>query len=365
MNENPWQVDCIEAFTCLKCPECNFYSREENCFKDHAMANHPCSVVFFGKHEEYIALTPEEYNKKFNKQSNLDETSSCRIKVEIKQEIVEDENKLNDSELVGEYYEDLNRQEEIFEDDPIGFNDDINLDFKSKSETTIIRNYLVNYPYRCSLCNKGYAQKPSLIKHFKTVHGENSIQFKCSICNKKFSEMQTLIEHNALVHEQETNERLVDESSDDFNLQDPFKDTINSEIKDATTTRLIHEGEKPVQCSICSESFKSKKNLRSHTLHQHKREAPHFCSICDANFSQKSKLNKHKELIHKVHVEKKTFICNICNKTFRRKCQMRIHVSSVHEGIKPFKCESCGSSFKQKRSLVEHVKSVHEGIKTL
>ena len=364
MNTNPWQVDSIEAFTCLKCPECNFYSREENYFKDHALSNHPCSVVFFGKHEEHIALTPEEYKEKFNKRSNLDETSSYQIKVEIKQEIVEDENKLNDSEFVGESYEDLNRQEEIFEHDPSGFNDDIDLDFKSNSETTIIRNH----PYRCSLCNKGYAQKQLLFRHFKTVHGEDSIQFKCSTCNKKFPEMQTLIEHNASVHEQETNEfipsyeGLVDESFDDYTLQDPFKDTNNSEVKDV---RLIHEGEKPVQCSICSESFKSKKLSRSHILHQHKREAPHLCSICDANFSQKSKLNKHKELIHKVHVEKKTFICNICNKTFRRKCQMRIHVSSVHEGIKPFKCESCGSSFKQKRSLVEHVKSVHEGIKTL
>ena len=220
MNPNPWQVDSIEAFTCLKCPECNFYSRDENYFKDHAMANHPCSVVFFGKHEEYVSMTSE--------QSNLDETSSCQIKVEIKQEIVEDETKLNDSDLVVESYENLNRPEDTFED-PNDYNNDNDLEdsnFKSKSETTIIRNH----SYRCSLCNKGYAQKQWLLKHFKTVHGEDSIQFKCSICNEKFPEMQTLIEHNASVHE-----KLDDQSIDQFDMQDPFQDTIESEIKDVTT----------------------------------------------------------------------------------------------------------------------------------
>merc|ERR1719203_1796853 len=153
-----------------------------------------------------------------------------------------------------ESHENFNRPEDIFED-PNDYKNDINLegsDFKSKSETTIIRNH----PYRCSLCNKGYAQKQWLFRHFKTVHGEDSIQFKCSTCNKKFPEMQTLIEHNASVHEQETNEfipsyeGLVDESFDDYTLQDPFKDTNDSEVKDV---RMIHEGEKPVQCSICSE----------------------------------------------------------------------------------------------------------------
>ena len=277
MNTNPWQVDSIEAFSCLKCPECDFYSRDENYFQNHAMANHPCSVVFFGKHEEYIALTPEEYNKKFNKQSNFDKTSYNQIKVEIKQEIVEDETKLEDSELVDESYEDLNRQEEIFEDDPSGFNDDIDLDFKSNSETTIIRNH----PYRCSLCNKGYAQKQWLMKHFKTVHGEDSIQFKCSICNEKFPEMQTLIEHNALVHEQETNEQLVDESLDDFkhesssschDLSEEFLVSILKQVNDLC--KNIKSGDPDIERTIevnqnlnnAVTFYRSKLDLKKHIL---------------------------------------------------------------------------------------------------
>ena len=49
INTNPWQVDNIWAFSCLKCPECEFYSKEEDYFQSHAMANHPGSAVLFGK----------------------------------------------------------------------------------------------------------------------------------------------------------------------------------------------------------------------------------------------------------------------------------------------------------------------------
>jgi hypothetical protein len=43
MEINPWQVDSLEAFTCLKCPECTYFSKEESTFKNHATENHPLS----------------------------------------------------------------------------------------------------------------------------------------------------------------------------------------------------------------------------------------------------------------------------------------------------------------------------------
>ena len=46
--ENPWQVNSIEAFAYLKCPECDFDSKAESSFKSHAIKTHPLSRVFFG-----------------------------------------------------------------------------------------------------------------------------------------------------------------------------------------------------------------------------------------------------------------------------------------------------------------------------
>ena len=47
--DNPWLAENIQDFSFLNCPECNFKSKEENPFQDHAVKNHPLSSVFFCK----------------------------------------------------------------------------------------------------------------------------------------------------------------------------------------------------------------------------------------------------------------------------------------------------------------------------
>ena len=46
--DNPWQVESMDEFACLKCPECVFTTKEENIFQDHAVENHPLSYVLYG-----------------------------------------------------------------------------------------------------------------------------------------------------------------------------------------------------------------------------------------------------------------------------------------------------------------------------
>ena len=45
---NPWQVESLDAFNFLCCPECEYKSKEEEIFKSHALENHPQSSDFFG-----------------------------------------------------------------------------------------------------------------------------------------------------------------------------------------------------------------------------------------------------------------------------------------------------------------------------
>ena len=420
MDSNPWQVDSIQTFYGLKCPECMFFSQKEIDFKDHAMENHPMSYLLFGKSEnnEEIAQIEEKSDmdenhdnvpltsinsnplidrttiKKYSSEVGIKENSDLKL-LEMNSEyfvsttnfkndnaIIENENPVHlessegirveeNSETV--FVENLDMKEEYSEE-----LDDQNDPFFSQPESDGIRMKSDSKNVLCDICNKAFGKKSTMKRHIREVH-EGKKPFKCESCGSKFTQKTSLDGHIKLVHD-----TFSESESDGIKMKSDTKSEILQEKKPykcpiplsdmyfsypgidmKNHIRLIHEGEKPVQCSICSESFKSNKHLRSHTLHQHKQEAPHLCSICDANFSQKSKLKKHKELVHKVHEEIKTFLCNICNKAFGRKCTMRIHVSSVHEGIKPFKCESCGSSFTQKRGLDRHIKSVHEEIKKL
>ena len=51
MNRNPWQVDSIEAFSNLKCPESTHETIEKTIFKYNALENHPLSHALFGTTE--------------------------------------------------------------------------------------------------------------------------------------------------------------------------------------------------------------------------------------------------------------------------------------------------------------------------
>ena len=53
----------IDAFYWLKCPECIFYTKEENIFQNHAVDNHPMSFVLFE-------------NEKVIKDSNVEDISN-------------------------------------------------------------------------------------------------------------------------------------------------------------------------------------------------------------------------------------------------------------------------------------------------
>ena len=56
---NPWQVVSIEAFYCLKCPECMYFTTENAQFSNHAVENHPLSGVLFAK-PKVENVNPEE-----------------------------------------------------------------------------------------------------------------------------------------------------------------------------------------------------------------------------------------------------------------------------------------------------------------
>ena len=95
MDINPWQVESIQAFYFLKCPECAFDTKEENYFHEHALQNHPLSIVFFGtKSEELFEAKfeiPEDHIPiKSEKVEDMCLISTSHDDLTIKQELTED-----------------------------------------------------------------------------------------------------------------------------------------------------------------------------------------------------------------------------------------------------------------------------------
>ena len=114
---NPWQVDSIEDFYVLKCPECAFFSKLENSFQDHAVKNHYLSHILFSEstlfneHEfesDNISKTSaifdqQELNIDQNElDADLIEFESCQNEFDVKQnEFHVDQNEFGEDSVSG------------------------------------------------------------------------------------------------------------------------------------------------------------------------------------------------------------------------------------------------------------------------
>ena len=71
---NPWEVESIQDFYFLRCPECDFDTKEENSFEKPSTENYPLSSVFFDKNsvndifnQDVIKIEPmSDYERKDN-----------------------------------------------------------------------------------------------------------------------------------------------------------------------------------------------------------------------------------------------------------------------------------------------------------
>ena len=73
--DNPWEVESIQSFAFLNCPECTFKTKEESFFQDHAIETHPLCFVLFGNYVQEVTI---------DEQKPIIEASETEYYVEIK-----------------------------------------------------------------------------------------------------------------------------------------------------------------------------------------------------------------------------------------------------------------------------------------
>ena len=90
---NPWQTESVQDFWFVRCPECAFYTKNEESFQVRAVENHPASLELFGKtvKEEIIDDTFERSHFEFeDTNDNFADTYDDKLrKVKVKEEISE------------------------------------------------------------------------------------------------------------------------------------------------------------------------------------------------------------------------------------------------------------------------------------
>lgn len=166
--------------------------------------------------------------------------------------------------------------------------------------------------HKCSVCDKTFTKRYSLIRHSHLHTGIKS--FTCPTCDKGFIQKSDMERH--------------------------------------LTT---HSTELNFACIQCAKRFKTKKNLNCHLV-THSDVRPFKCTHCEKTFKVKRLWQFHEGL----HMDQKPFNCSICHKGFPAKPYLKSHMKT-HQIEKPFVCSYCNAGFKRKHDLSFHIRKRHKG----
>lgn len=206
--------------------------------------------------------------------------------------------------------------------------------------------------YTCEKCSKQFIRKDILKSHIKIIHDDIK-DFKCDNCGKTFGKNAHLKRHQDHVHNGTFNHKC-DKCSKQFTRKDNLIrhiEFVHNRIKKISSNEAIAKSS-TADSKIKPESHENEKSFETHSQdvnkmeekmveHEQSKDEPKFFDT----FAQAPKT--------------KIIQCDSCSESFKSRFNLRKHKAEVHEGDKKFKCEECPSTFGQKLHLKVHVKRKH------
>ena len=256
MSINPWQVESIQAFYFLKCPECTFTHKEESNFQTHAIENHPLSVTFFEKSN--IKIQEIGILDGCNKNSE----SNDRF-IRIKEEALE----------MGDDYENPENSEEIFQ---------------TENDSIVIK-----------------MEPECIIEEYDPLNLSNSIINS----EKKFLNSE-IVANNETTCNKSRDQNIIVKRVDFTQKLHPSSDSLSKKAQDILNESLGISNVKSFKCLICNSTFTSSRHMKNHISRVHEGKKPFECTLCDYSSSTEGNLKTHIEVVHE---EQKPFKCTMPN----------------------------------------------------
>ncbi|XP_054287666.1 zinc finger protein 32-like [Macrosteles quadrilineatus] len=114
------------------------------------------------------------------------------------------------------------------------------------------------------------------------------------------------------------------------------------------------------QCLICNKTYRHKRNLIKHVRYECGDQRPFACSFCPFSSKQKAGLKLHVFNRHQnVANIDLIYQCSICSKSYKHKKNLNKHMKYECGNQRPFVCDLCPYSAKQKVHLRAHLFTKH------
>ena len=324
---NPWAVTDASEFLKYHCPECPFQDAELDAFSCHALANHERSKVLFQRH----------------KGAKFDAQVAENLKQDTKDDIIEEvdeEDMLDDDVNVPEA--DLN----LVEDEDEDYENEICQELK------------------CNECNKFYASKAKLHKHWYSCHKPKVtipvtliILIKCDMCEETFDDEKLAKVHCKKEHKGESKMKFQCDRCDSLlSTRTNLEGHIQAHLKQKSDVVQRHSHnkieDKSAMCDLCGAKFNTRRGLQRHMLRIHIEGPLQICSTCGYSTTSIPKFQHHEKTAHK----KRKYDCEFCDKAFMDRQHYEIHLDRMHPDSAPtnFKCDFCDKAFIYERSLKNH-----------
>jgi hypothetical protein len=172
MSENPWQVDNVQAFAFLNCPECTFKSKHEDFFQEHAEKSHPLSYVLFDKTDQKVFLD-ENWDQNYDHDDNF---------VEVKAEEVPSKADLATILTSTQDTDDTLAHDNITEE--------------QDSKVGILKR---GKNFNRYYCDKEFSRLKFLQTHRKE-HIDPDGNYPCRYCDKKKPKYEEISKHTYMIH---------------------------------------------------------------------------------------------------------------------------------------------------------------------
>ena len=332
MSFNPWKVESIKAFYYLKCPECNFDTKEESSFQDHAIENHPMSYELFGKksvrEEEFdsVMIKEEQMSDFDENKSNCEQINFDPAEMVDKggmPEIGEVKKELIDGHLVSEDHitSDFDEKETDsgqFERDKLG------IDLKKtkrKLQKSLIRNEELNSQ------SKRFKEVISFLIFEVEANGQDVLNTLDTLAN----ELDVKTDAQFKVRDQVAAVKISIRKKNK-QVKTESKKQQRKCVRRSKATMVFnqsHLGQKKFHCQYCEKGFVSNSLLKRHEL-IHTGERPYSCHFCEKCFNTKGSLKTHE----RIHTGEKPYSCKYCLKKFMDASDKNKH-ERIHTGEKP------------------------------